>query len=441
MKLARAIGRFLSGSSTASAIVHVAMTNGLVLGINVLTGVITARFLGPEGRGEFAAITLGPPLLGYAFALALPSAVLYHAKKDPLHQREIAGMAVAMSAIAGIVATIVGEILAPVLLRHAAPDTLRYARWMMIFALPATVSTVLVALLQLEGQFHLYNRLRYLPLLLTLAGLVALALAQALTPLTAALAYFLPGVLVFISLVWWVCRHIPPTIAGSLAALRPLTSYAGRAYGGEVASTLLAQVDKVFLVNLLSPASFGVYVVAFNLSRLITSLASAIAPVLLPKTAGRCVSEVTTTTGRVLAAATPLLILPAIGFIGAGGLLLRWLYGVEFAVGQWALSGLIVEAVVASITLVITQPYLAVNRPGVITVIQASSLPVLALAMWLLVPTWGINGAALGLLVSTGYRASAIYLAYRFLLRAPAPRLWPDLEQSREWVRRLRAAL
>lgn len=441
MKLARAIGRFLSGSSAASAIAHVAITNGVVLLVNVLTGVVTARYLGPQGRGEFAAIALWPPLLGYAFAFALPSAVLYHANRDPQRRRQIAGMAAVASAIAGVIAVIIGESVAPLLLHHAAPDTLRYARWMMIFALPTTISTVLVALLQLEGQFHFYNRLRYLPLLATLGGLVALALLHALTPLTAALAYFLPGIPVFASVIVWVRRHIRPTASGSLETLRPLTSYAARAYGGEVAGTLLAQLDKVFLVNLLSTASFGIYVVVFNLSRIITTLAAAVAPVLLPKSAGRSVHDVTAMTGRVLAVATPLLILPAIGFILAGRLLLRWLYGADFTIGNWALCGLIVEAVISSVTLVMTQPYLAVNRPGVITVIQATSLPVLAVALWLLTPTWGINGAAIGLLISTTYRASATYLAYRLLLRVPAPRLWPDRQESREWVRRLRAAL
>lgn len=441
MRIARSLSRFLRGGSAASAIAHVALTNGLMLFLNVLTGVLTARCLGPEGRGEFAAITLWPQLLGYAFALALPSAVVYHAKKDPQRRREFAGMALLLSAIAGAVAIAVGEGLMPLLLRHATPDTLRYARWMMIFAFTATVSTVLVALLQLEEQFHFYNRFRYLPLTLTLACVAGLALTGALTPLTAALAYFLPGVVTFCWAAAWVRRHIHPRASETRTVLPPLMSYAARAYGGEVSGTLLAQLDKVFLVNLLSPASFGIYVVIFNLSRIITTLSSAVAPVLLPKSAGKSIADVTAMTGRVLALATPLLVIPSIGFMLAGPLLLRWLYGVEFTAGQWALCGLIVEAVLSSVTYVITQPYLAVNRPGVITVIQATSLPVLAIAMWLLVPWGGINGAALGLLVSTGYRASATYLAYRLLLRVPAPRLWPDGRQSREWFRKLREAL
>lgn len=326
----------------------------------------------------------------------------------------------------------------PLLLQHAGPNILRYARWMMIFAFTATVSTVLTALLQMEERFHLYNRIRYLPLLLTLVCLVGLAVSGMLTPRSAALAYFLPGVPIFFWLAWWVAWHVRPTATGALGTLGRLVSYSARAYGGEAAGTVLAYLDKVFLVNLLSSASYGIYVVIFNLSRIITALSSAVAPVLLPKSAGRSVSDVTAMTGRVLSVATPLLLVPAVGFMLGGRVVLRWLYGGDFTIGHWALSCLIVEAVISSVTYIITQPYLALNRPGVITIIQTSSLPVLALAVWLLVPHWGINGAAVGLLAATVYRALATYLSYQLLFRVSAPRLWPNLQQSRELVRRVR---
>lgn len=417
------------------------MTNGLVLGVNVLTGVVTARVLGPEGRGEFAAITLWPPLLGWAFAFALPSALVYHAKKDPQRRRATVGMAMMLSAIGGLLAFSVGEALLPQLLRHASPGILREARWMMTFAATTTVATVLTALLQLEERFRLYNRARYAPLLLTLIALLVLAFLGALTPFTAALAYLLPGVPVFFFLAWWALWRVRPTARDASGSLRPLLSYSVRAYGGEAAGTLLAQLDKVFLVNLLMPASYGVYVVVFNLSRIITALSAAAAPVLLPRSAGRCAADVARMTGQVLRVALPLMLLAAAAFVLAGGQLLRWLYGPQFASGEWALSGLVLESVISSVTYIITQPYLALNRPGVITVIQATSLPVLALAMAILVPRWGIDGAALGLLVSTLYRALATYCGFKGLLRVPAPRLWPDLKESRDLVRRLRAAL
>jgi antigen flippase len=436
--MASAIGRFVRGKSAASAIAHVAVTNGFVLCLNVLTGVVAARCLGPQGRGEFAAITLWPQLLGYAFAFALPSALLYHAKKNPQNRSGIAGTAIVLSVIGGGLAFVAGESLMPLLLRKAPPDILRDARWMMLFSVTATVSTVLMALLQLEERFHLYNRIRYLPLLFTLGCLLALAVTGRLTPLSAAVAYFLPGVPIFLWLAWWAARHVRPSTAGALGSVRPLVSYSARAYGGEAAGTLLTYLDKVFLVNLLSPASYGVYVVIFNLSRVITMLSSAAAPVLLPKSAGRSVDDVTAMTGRVLSVAIPLLLVPAVGFALGGRLVLRLLYGADFTVGYWALGCLIVEAVLSSVTYVLTQPYLALNRPGVITIIQSTSLPVLAVAMWLLAPRWGINGAAVGLLATTLYRAAATYLSYRVLFRVSAPRLWPERRLVREWLRRLR---
>jgi O-antigen/teichoic acid export membrane protein len=432
--------RFLRGSSAASAIAHVVLTNGLILGLNVVTGIVTARFLGPEGRGELAAIILWPQFLGYAFAFALPSAVVYEARRDPASRRAVIRAALGLSLAGGCLALGVGLAAMPQLLHHASADTLRYARWMMIFALPATVATVLTAVLQLDEKFHAYNRARYLPLLLTLAALAWLAGSAALTPLSGAWSYFLPGVPVFAWMAWRVRACLEPGPRRSRGVIGRLLSYSTRAYGGEAAGTLLGQLDKIMLVNLLVPAHFGIYVVVFNLSRVLTMLPAAIVPVLLPKTAGRSAAEVVAITGQTLSIATPTLLLGGAILVATGSGLLQLLYGAEFAAGYLPLCLLLTEAVIASLAQVIIQPFLALNRPGVITIIQAGSLAALGAALWLLVPPFGITGAALGLLVATLLRAVSIYAAYRVTLNVRAPRMWPSLHDTPALLRRLREA-
>ena len=66
----------LSGGMAAT--VQTLLANVLILGVNFGTGIITARLLGPVGRGEQAAIILWPQFLAYALTLGLPSAMLYN---------------------------------------------------------------------------------------------------------------------------------------------------------------------------------------------------------------------------------------------------------------------------------------------------------------------------------------------------------------------------
>src|SRR3954452_23746026 len=49
--------------------------------INVVTGVITARLLGAEGRGIYAAVTLWPPLLASLATAGLGTAVVVRMRK------------------------------------------------------------------------------------------------------------------------------------------------------------------------------------------------------------------------------------------------------------------------------------------------------------------------------------------------------------------------
>src|SRR4051794_25842862 len=55
--------RFFVGGRPLAALLQSMSTQVLVIGINILTGILTARTLGPDGRGAFAAITTWPQLL------------------------------------------------------------------------------------------------------------------------------------------------------------------------------------------------------------------------------------------------------------------------------------------------------------------------------------------------------------------------------------------
>ena len=65
----------LQGRGATAATLQTALARVLILAINMGTGIITARFLGPQGRGEQAAIILWPQLLAYLMTLGLPAAL------------------------------------------------------------------------------------------------------------------------------------------------------------------------------------------------------------------------------------------------------------------------------------------------------------------------------------------------------------------------------
>ena len=69
---------------------------------------------------------------------------------------------------------------------------------------------------------------------------------------------------------------------------------------------------------------------------------------------------------------------------------------------------------------------MALGRPGMVTLLQGLGLALSVPLMLLLIPRWGIAGAAASLLLSTCARFIFICVSFNLTLRVPFPRLMPD---------------
>jgi O-antigen/teichoic acid export membrane protein len=301
-------------------------------------------------------------------------------------------------------------------------------------------STVLMAALQLRDKFVAYNRVRFWQSMLTLLSLVALALLHAFRPLTGALAYVLPTVPFFVWSLWWVLREFRPRLTGWRTQSRTLLSYGWRVHVIDTGNALFGQIDKIILVAVLIPEAFGVYVVVFNLSRLVTTFANSATPVLLPRTAGKSTPEVLAATSRAFTAMSLLTLGTVLCFALFGGPALRLVYGQQFASGYWVLVILAVEGALAGGAAVLQQPYLVLNRPGTVAVFQGVGLGVAALLVYALGSRLGLEGAAAGLLTGSCVRFVLTYGGFGWLLRVRAPRLMPTRADLAAILSRSRAS-
>src|SRR5204862_3522182 len=91
--------------ASAAIVVQTIASRFAVIGLNAATGILTARLLAPEGRGELAAISIWPVLVAGLATLGLPTALVYHGRRDPARLGELTASALALAAIAGLVGT------------------------------------------------------------------------------------------------------------------------------------------------------------------------------------------------------------------------------------------------------------------------------------------------------------------------------------------------
>jgi O-antigen/teichoic acid export membrane protein len=418
-------GLLRSGSGFA-AIVQTGVATVLVLAINVVTGIISARVLGARGRGELSALLLCPQFLSFLFTLGLPASIIVRIKASPASASGLMGAALLLSGLMGLLAAATGALIMPRLMRQYDPQIINVARGLLVFVMLGVTSALLVAALQLSDRFAAYNRLRFWQSALTLLSLAGLAALHRFTPVTGALAYVLPTVPFFIWNLWWVLREFRPSLSEWREHCRALMSYGWRVHVMDIGNTLFLQLDKIILVAVLAPSVFGLYVVVFNLSRLITTFANSATPVLMPRSAGKSPGEVLSLTSLAFTATTLLTFAAVACFVLLGGLGLRWLYGEQFVAGYWTLVVLAMEGALASGATVLQQLYVVLHRPGTVAVFHALSLSLGAVFIYLLAERFGSEGAACGLLLATGARFALTYCGFQWLLGLRAPRLLPN---------------
>jgi enterobacterial common antigen flippase len=431
----------LRGGSGFAAIVHTGVATVLVLAINVATGIVSARVLGAQGRGELSALLLCPQFLSFLFTLGLPASTIVKIKGSPESASEIMGSALLLSAFAGLLAAATGVAILPLLMKQYSAHLVGVAQAIALLVTLGVTSTVLMAALQVGDHFKGYNRLRFWQSSLVLASLCGLAMLHAFTPITGALAYVLPTIPFFVWNLWWVLREFKPRLSGWRERTRTLLSYGWRVHVMDTGNTLFGQLDKIILVTVLTPAVFGIYVVVFNLSRLVTTFANSAVPVLLPRTAGKASGEVLSLTSRAFTATAVLTIGAVLGFFLLGGIALRGLYGVQFAAGYPVLVILTVEAALAGCATVLQQPYVVLNRPGTIALFHTVSLTIAAVLVYCLALRFGAEGAACGLLIATSLRCALTYRGFGWLLGIAAPRLLPTRAELIDLMSRARASV
>lgn len=366
---------------------------GSTLAGNVLllgTGILTARVLGPGGKGLFTYATLLPHLalnlcilgltkslvyfvaakrhgagvaLGTSFALVLPGAVLCALALPALGGGLASGKE--GTALLRVTAWVVPAAAAYSLVRFAALGLQRYAEFNLLNVADKLAPLLLFAAAFLSG----FGDLRGFGVAYTLAALVSLGTG---------LYLILPA-------------------CGRLGFDR---RYAGDAVGygmkshlGWLAEILNYRLDMLILQALAGPLALGLYSVAVSVAETLWLVPSCVSVVLLPKL---------TQSPEIRSRATPAIcrLISVLAVAAAGAmalaapLLLPLLYGERFRPALGPLVVLLPGVAVYSVVRVLGADFSSRGRPGTPSLIAGLSLALTLALDLLLIPRFGAMGAA-----------------------------------------------
>lgn len=384
-------------------------TSIAIQGLNVATGVLLARSLGPAGKGILTAALLWPGILASIGGLGLSQAVAYTVAHQRGRTKDVCGTALALSAVLAMVVMLGGLFLIPAVLDHYGREAVR-AGVLNLAWIPLTLLTLSgMGVLQGRMAFTAFNVARVSVIAATVGGVIILALAHSISPSHVILVVVTANALTLGITVLALVRHHWFGLSVHLDIARSLVGFGLRTHAGNISSLANERGDQALIVVFLAPIQLGLYSVAVTFTSAVVLVGASLAIVALPAIAGmpdgRSVADRmgalvrSTVLLSVLVSAVTAITLPV---------LVPLFFGTAFEPAVGPARVLLVAAVALSANRVLGASLMAINRP-----FQSGAGEIIATFITVglvatLVPRIGILGAATASLVA--YAVSNAYM-------------------------------
>jgi enterobacterial common antigen flippase len=419
-----------------SSSILTAATALLVTAASFVSGVVLARVLGPEGRGQYAIVLLVVTLTSGLAQLGLGQSFVYTSRQRGVGARRWVALA-SMSAIAAValllacgLALTLGGTLSSGLIAAA-----------VALSIVQAVNTFSANALQISGDARDYNLARAVPVVASLGVVAVLALlgelhvdsaVWATGAATLVAALLAAGLLLFGRRLLEIYHH-GPLESGWLSSY---LGYGVKCHGTIVLGILVQNLDKLALTFLSSAQQFGVYAVAYNTSRFVGIFQESVSAMLYSRFAGQSVDGL----GRATRTAFELTFVPVLTLAmlvgGAGFWLVPLIYGKAYTDASLLFLILTVECVVGGASWLLAQRFQAAGRPGLVFLRQLVSLvPVFASLAF-------VHHAAFPVILAGSLLASAVLrlvltlAIYRVVFDEELPRLMANMKTYSDVLQR-----
>ncbi|MBK1837287.1 oligosaccharide flippase family protein [Azospirillum sp. YIM B02556] len=400
------------------------LVTAATMALGLLTGILVARSIGPEGRGALTSVLTTVQMLGWLFAMGCGKAVTYTLSRDhSAGGRLLSTWTLILLPLAGL-AIGTGYLLLPLLLAAQPPETLELARLYLPMIAMALLSELMLGLILGDQDFRSFNALNFLQPAGVAVVYVALWAAGRFTVEAAVIVQAAMSTLVLAAATALLIRR--HGLARPDPALgRKSLWYALRTHGDVVGGVITQRLDLLIIPAVLSAKQVGLYALATSLSWLIVSLSSALATVVMPAATRRGRS------GRELVL-NSLQATFAIGGLLGGGLFvfadiaISLVYGPSFADSALPLRLLLPGAVLYAAAAILLNGLYAENRPFTATLANLLGMAVTLGGLILFLNSGGILAAAIVSTVAYTLVFAAAATLYRHATGLPWRVFLPD---------------
>lgn len=374
-------------------IAFAAVASFATLGVNLVTGLIVARGLGPAGRGATAALTSFALVFGWLAALGTNEGMNYLVATRPEDGRRLVGTCFVLTGVLGTIGAVVAQVVLPFAFSAQEASVVTVGRVFVLVVFLGVATTLFQSILAGNQDFNVTNLMKVLQPALYLLSLTALWVSGRLT-VGSTLA---SAALSIAALAVYSAARVVRTLGigrPSVALAREVGRYGLRAQGLILGGLGNSRLDFLILPSIVAAAPIGLYSVAVNSTSVLTTLAGSLGGFVLPVAARRGGRDGAVVVERMLRLTAVIGVAFGLPLFVLAPQLLSLVYGQEFVGATDALRILLLGVLFAMGSRVTDRALQAVNRPFAAGLGQLVALVVTVVGLALTLRPYGIIGAA-----------------------------------------------
>ncbi len=383
---------------------------GASLVCGMAASIITARVLGPAGRGVLALIVLTVGLVGWILPMSTDSGLMYHVAR----RRASVGAALTASLVIAFATGALGLLLLLGLSAALSGSALRgVPRGLLLLAgaglFCGTFATLGSAVVLGAGWVRERTLLSIAGAVLGLLLMAVLLLGFHLGLLGAVAAGLAAPVLVSVLLILWIGRRVGMGRRVDLSLIRSSAAFGLKMHPGLIAYWANLSLDRLVVNYFLGAYAVGLYGVASGLGELLWQLPAAMAIALFPRAAGPA-SSTAQVAARAARQATALVAVAAVALALLSPVLIPALFGRAFSGARPALLALLPGVVFFTPGRVLSSYLIAQGRQSALTWSAGLGVTLTIGLDFLLIPRWGITGASVASSVAYGCTSAVLVI-------------------------------
>jgi O-antigen/teichoic acid export membrane protein len=413
----------LQQAAERSGLVFNLGASGLILLLNIATGVLLARAFDPSARGGLAAAILWPSIIAIVGQLGLSDAVTFHVARRSAPTGVLIGSGLVIAVVRSVLLVAVAAALLPLVLGHYGNVVLNAGFLYLVFIPTQACSSVLLGTINGEKRYRLVALIRVLVNALSTLPLLFLFLANELTIERAIVAYLFAQAVNLATLVGATPIRVPQ-LRVRRSVVKQLLIYGVKAHVGTVSTQFNLRADQLVISIVLPARELGLYVVAVTITSLTALIGSTVGYVAIPSIAGETDATATRIAARRFISLTVILSLAtAVPLILLAPVVVEFFFGSKYAAVAAVVRVLLVAAVAYSTARALEGVLRAVNRPWDASLGEIVALTATVAGLAALLPLFGLMGAAVASLAA--YATSTAWMTWR---------LAPALDVSPGWL-------